>query len=132
MLSRTKVRTSPARSIFTPGLVGSGMLTNFSNDTSPYTRNAVLSTKRSQMKKCQADPAERKLKLCEIFFVDLLGVFPKWLESNRGEQPRGRDAPGPASAEPQSSTQLLGRVGWMDDGRNGLFHLLPGFGSRLA
>lgn len=77
-------------------------------------------------------PGERKLELCEIFFVDLLGVFPKWLESNRGEQPRGRDAPNPASAEPQSSAQLLGRMGRMDDGRHGLFHLLPGFGSRLA
>src|SRR6202521_514449 len=77
-------------------------------------------------------PGRTQIKLGEIFFVDLLGVFPKWQESNRGKQPRRRDAPGPASAEPQSSAQLLGRMGRMDYGRNGLFHLLPGFGSRLA
>src|ERR1700676_5588771 len=103
MLSRTKVRTSPARSIFTPGLVGSGMLTNFSNDTSPYTRNAVLSTKRSHIKKCQADPAERKLNSVRYSLSTYLGAFPKWLESDRDKQPRGGDAPNPASAEPQSS-----------------------------
>src|ERR1700687_5620348 len=111
---------------------GVGDVEEFSNDTSPYTRNVVLSTKRSQIKKLPGWPGRTQIKLCEIFFVGLLGVFPRWLESNRGKQPRGRDAPSPASAEPQSSAQLLGRMGRMDDGRNGLFHLLPGFGSSLA